>query len=118
MAWGDELIKRDVPFVNEVLRQLVTLSAGLLAAHIALYSQPLMRLGFKIAIAVLFLLALAIALAGTLPHRRTLHRRAPYQIKREIEIALRLKLTILRFSAGFLLLGLLLALVGVIASNP
>src|SRR5262245_10946070 len=75
---GDELIRRDLPFLNEVLRQLVTLSTALAGGAIAILNNT--RVGFRgeiVGAIACFLVALVVALWGMLPKSGEITRRAP-----------------------------------------
>jgi hypothetical protein len=65
---GDQLIKDTVPFLNQVIRQMVTLSAALLFGTIAISDKPILPFPATLTAVFLLLGALATsvwAMAGT-----------------------------------------------------
>ena len=113
---GDEQIKRRVPFLNEVLRQMVTLSTTLMGGTI-IFLKELVSDEFKKSIAIIFLFSLAAAFAGVLPHRSRIVRRCPDDIKVAYNEATSWKEWMLWISAGFLFVGLLIALIGIMVGR-
>src|SRR4051812_41938515 len=67
--FGGELVKRALPFVNEVLRQMVTLSSALAGGSAAFLGETMIGPGYKSAAVFCFVAALAFAFAGVLPYR-------------------------------------------------
>jgi hypothetical protein len=113
ISLGEEQIKRAVPFLNEVLRQLVTLSTALMGGSIAfLKADTPIHPTAKTSAAVLFLLALLAALFGVLPYRSTIRPLFPNDIKRSVQAAMVWKDRLVWLSSGFLVVGLVVVLFG------
>lgn len=117
VSLGDEQIKRNLPFLNDVLRQQVTLSTALMGGGIA-FLKDAMATGFKVGAVFLFLAALIVALVGVLPHPGMIERRAPGIIARSLERALDRKRHIAYAAAGLIVAGLIVALLGLLANLP
>ena len=66
--WGDELIKRNLTFLNDVLRQLVTLSTAMLSGSIIFLNDAMISRGLKLATIAMFLCALVIPHAFAAHH--------------------------------------------------
>jgi hypothetical protein len=113
---ADEQIKKNLPFVNEVLRQLVTLSTALIAGSVAILGITRLAIspGLAASAVVCFLVSLACALVGVLPYCTTIHRRSPEEIKESIRKATDWKLRLARISGGALFVGLLVLMLALI----
>jgi hypothetical protein len=116
-AMGDEIIKRNLTFTNEVLRQLVTLSTALVGGSMVFLKDgqdSLINAAFKIPAILFFLFALATAFIGMLPHSSTIWRNAPLDIRKDFERAVAWKSAMTWVAAGFLMAGLLTVLLGIL----
>lgn len=116
LEWARETLKRNLPFANEVLRSLMTLSATMLGGSIAFLdrvSSPWARI---VAI-ICFLLALIASLLGVRPFEGTTELQIPSRIKEHKEKALKKKQDCLRWAGSLLYLGFLVALLGVLTHS-
>lgn len=117
VLWTDaaqEIFKRNVPFLNEVLRQLLTASIALAGGGILFLSDAACQRGFKVTAGALFLLGILSALAGVLPYRDDV---CPFEV-RAVQDSLR---RVIAWKSGwiwaasvFVVLGLVVAFVGVL----
>jgi hypothetical protein len=112
---GDELVRRNLPYLNDVLRQLVTLSTALAGGSIALFKNDnLTAPGYRFTAIVFFLLALASAMYGMLPRAGVITRRAPNVIRSGLDNALNAKRTLCSACACFIVGGLVILLIGLL----
>lgn len=111
---GEELYKRNIPFLNDVLRQLLTTSVSLMGGGIVFLSDALCNKGCKVAAITMFLLATLSALGGVLPYRDDLPLSMPYAIKAGVERAIWWKDGFVYTASIFIVLGLGLAFAGVL----
>lgn len=114
-SWGDALLKETLPFLNQVLRQFVTLNAALLAGVAAFSDKGLMDRGLSITSMVLLLLALSAAIIGILPHGGWQRRCAGLEIREAVRGATEFKNWCVWLSAVMLLAALVVLTVGIIA---
>lgn len=114
VEWGYETIKNNLKFLNEVLRQLVTLSAALLGGSIAFYDPNMIGKGFKNAVVALYLFALIASFLGVLPYEGEINPQNPNSVKRHKEAARRYKRALLFVAEILLILGFLVALTGML----
>jgi hypothetical protein len=112
LALGEEITKRSLPFTNEVLRQMVTLSTAMAGGGAAFLNEPLITLTYKIPAVVFFLLALAAALVGVFPFVSTMDRNCPAEVKATVSRAVWFKLGCLCGSAIFSIVGLIAVVAG------
>ncbi len=112
--YGDDLTRDTIPFLNQVLRQFVTLSTALMGGSIAFLSDSLVDPDFKKSIVVLFLFSLVAALLGVLPYRGKFHRRCPNEIKEVCLSARTWKTRFLWISAAMIFIGSLVAILGIL----
>ena len=115
VTWGRELLKNNLSFANEVLRQLVTLNTALLGGGIAFLNDTMIHPGFKQVIIVLFFLSLAVSFVGIMPYQGAIDARIPAEVKRYKEGAFRWKQRYLWTAGGLLVTGFLVSLVGLVA---
>ncbi len=114
IEWAEESVKRNLPFANDVLRLLVTLTTSLLAGSVALLKDRVPNWSFA-SVALFFFLALAGALSGVMPYEgMDLVLSDPDQIYEHKRAALRWKLRRLRWSRAFLLAGFAAAVGGLL----
>jgi hypothetical protein len=109
---GADMVKRVLPFVNEVLRQLVTLSATLAGGSAAFLSDALVGPWLKVPAVVCFLLALVAAFAGMLPYNAAVAWTQPHDVKRTVDRALAWKGGCLRVAAAAIVAGLVAVVAG------
>lgn len=114
VSLGDEQIKRTLPFLNEVLRQFVTICTALLSGTIVFLGDKLISPAFRTPVAIFFLFGLVSAAIGVLPYQLTYTRRCPEEIEEAFERARKWKAGLLWLSFAFLVSGLVLGLVGIV----
>ena len=110
--WGDEIYKRTPTFLNEILRQLLTLSISLMGGSIAFLSDSLIEKNCKLAAVILFFLGMICSFVGIFPFRDNFERRCAKDIRESIDRSIAWKDGWIYGSAVFISLGMLLALVG------
>lgn len=115
---ADHLERETLPFLNQVLRQMVMLTAALFAGLVTFSDRRVFPVGWLSAGAAPLLVSLACCLAGILPATSTAPRREPYLIKPEIEAGVRYKSRCLRLGAGFLFAALVILFIGLFVANP
>lgn len=114
-SYGDDLAKDAMPFVNQTLRQFVTLSSAFIGGVAAFYDKKIVDAKFSLAVIVCMLVCLAASVLGMLPIGGSVQRCAPYEIKRQVESGLAYKTNILRVAAFFFFLAVTALLVGLLA---
>ena len=113
VALGDEQIKRQIPFLNEVLGRLLTLSTALMGGSIIFLKDSFLAEQFKIPSLIFFLFSLISALVGVIPYQHKIARRHLTIIKQGTNRAAKWKVRSIWISAVFLILGLIGLLIGV-----
>jgi hypothetical protein len=114
VEWGFETIKNNLKFLNEVLRQLVTLSATLLGGSIAFLDATLIGAKVKNAAVAVFFLALIVSFLGILPHRGEIDPQNANSVKRHKDTVYKWKSFYLLLTEIFLALGFLITVIGMI----
>lgn len=112
VEFGGELVKRALPFVNEVLRHLATLSTALAGGSAAFLSDAMIGPWLKLPAVVVFVLSLAVAFLGIMPYHSEIRRICPDDVRGYVRRALRWKMACLYVSATLILVGLVAILVG------
>jgi len=108
LSLAGEFVKNNTKFVNEVLRQLVTLNTALLAGTIAFMNKDVIREGFKIPIIICFLGGLVIAFKGVFPYSGNISFLNPVRNELFNKNALEHKLWYIKWSGISSLIGFLL----------
>jgi len=109
--WAKDTIKRNIPFLNETLRSLLSLAIGLSGASM-IFMGAGVRIQFR-AVAVLFFLASAvISLLGASPYEGQVSFFCPADIETHKAKALRFKLASVRWATGLILAGIVAGLTG------
>jgi hypothetical protein len=116
--FGEELYKRNLPLLNEVLRQLLTTSVALMGGGVAFLGADLCNPDLRIAALIMFFLAVCAALIGVHPYRNNLALGMPYEIMASVENAVWWKDGFIWACSVFIALGLLAAFAGVIIGKP
>src|SRR5437870_12649275 len=65
--WGKETVRRNIPFLNEVLRSLLTLSVALCGGSLVL--GPTISIGWRVVAGSAFLIAAIVALVVVMPYK-------------------------------------------------
>ena len=113
VAWGQETFKRNLTFANEVLRSLLTVSASMLGGSAAFLHNQLPPVALTL-VAILFLVAMLVALVGVLPHEGQVDLRIPEAIRRHKKAALEKKLKFIEYASMFLIAGFIIAFGGIV----
>lgn len=114
LTWARDTLQQNLTYANEVLRQLVTLASTLLGGSIVLLDTVAPDPSWRTAVSALFFASLCAALVGILPYEEYVALNAPAEIRRHKAAALRWKRIYLWSSAGLLLAGFALALLGLV----
>jgi hypothetical protein len=111
---GQDLAKKQLPFLNDLLRQLLTMGIGLAGGGLYFLDEKMCHSGMKLAAVGMFFIAILCALAGVLPYRDRFCVSAPYEVKDFVDRAVTWKDCMIWGSSIFLFLGLAAAFVGVL----
>lgn len=111
---GNQLIRNRIPFMNEVLRQLLTLSVAMLGGSTFFLGPAVCHPGLRIAAMSMFLLSLLCALFGVLPFRATIRLHVVHEIRETIESIILSKDRFVWASSIFLVLGFAASVFGVL----
>lgn len=111
---GDELFKRNIPFLNDVLRQLMTLSVGLMGGGMFFLTDAVCDKGMRLVAMGMFFISLGISLIGILPYGHAVHLGMPVEIRESVNRAIWWKTGWVWGSTVFLVLGLGLAFIGLL----
>jgi hypothetical protein len=112
LAWARDTLQHNLTYANEVLRQLVSLASTMLGGSIVFLDTAAPDPSWRTAVSALFFASLCTALVGILPYEEYVALNAPAEIRRHKAAALRWKRIYLWSSAGLLLAGFALALLG------
>ena len=115
---GEEIFKRNLPFLNDVLRQLLTTSIALSGGTLMFLSDPQCHKGMKLTAAAMFALAMICSFIGILPYRDSVRLDVPAEIKENVKAATWWKYSWICGSITFIFLGLALAFLGVLVGVP
>jgi hypothetical protein len=110
--WGLETLKNNFTVLNDVLRQLVTLSASVLGGSIAFLSPRLIGTEYKNAVVITFFMSLVFAFFGMMPYEGKFDPQRPDSVKLHKGRAVKWKRTWVWITAASLTAGFLLATVG------
>src|SRR5579863_2182827 len=110
--WGLETLKNNFTVLNDVLRQLVTLSASLLGGSIAFLKASLLGTEYRNAVVIAFFVSLVFAFLGMMPYEGKFDPQRPDSVKRHKGRAVKWKRIWVWTTAGLLATGFLLATVG------
>ena len=114
LSLAGEFVKNNSKFVNEVLRQFVTINTALLAGTITFMNKEIINENFKIFVIFSFLISLVISFIGILPYSGNINFISPYIIKEFNKKLLNHKLKYLKLSAVVSGIGFLIIVVGMI----
>lgn len=114
LGWGYDSLKANFQLANEILRQLVTLSAALLGSSVYFLGKGAIPEKMVTPILLLLLASLIVSLLGVLPYTGTVDLNSPDKIRAHKESALKRKRRYICCSAAPLVIGLGLAGLGVV----
>lgn len=114
LSLSGEFVKNNTKFVNEVLRQLVTLNTALLGGTIAFMNKDVIRQELKIPIIICLLGGLVIAFKGVFPYSGKISFFNPIRVEAFNNDALNHKLKFIEQSGKCSLIGFLLIIVALI----
>jgi len=115
---GEEIFKRNIPFLNEILKQLVTMSIALSGGSLMFLDKSVCDPTLKLAASVMFFVALISSFVGVLPYRDSVRRSDPDAIKENVKKATEWKNGFVWAASIFIGLGLILAFFGVLLNKP
>ena len=118
IQWGREILKNNLVFTNDVLRQLITLNTALLGSSIAFLDERIIDLTLKKFIILFFLLSLIFSFIGVMPYGNSIDLRMPEEIKKYKETAFKWKRYCLWAASSLLAFGFLIALIGLVIHKP
>ena len=114
LSWAEESLKNTLPFLNDVLRQLVTLSSTLLGGSIAFISINMIGPRYHYVATISFFLALITSFIGILPRRGSVSFQDISQNQHDLEAALNWKLRLCRIAGVLIAFGFLAIIVGLL----
>src|ERR1043165_2349730 len=109
---GNDIFKRNVPFLNEVLRQLLTLSVRLMGGSLFFLSEATCDQRYKFVAICFFFFAMLAAFIGVLPFRDSVRIGDPAHIRASIKKAITWKDGFVWTASIFLILGFFVMLIG------
>ena len=115
---GESIFKGTIPYLNDVLKQLLTVSIALSGGTLMFLSDPQCSKGMKLAAAVLFGAAIICAFVGVLPYRDWVRLDVAAEIKDNVNRAIWWKYGWFCGTITFILLGLAVAFAGVLLAKP
>lgn len=118
VEFGEEIFKKTIPFLNDVLRQLLTTSIALSGGTLMFLTDPRCDKNLKLAAAVMFFLAIGCSFVGVLPYRDSFRPDCPAEIKANANRVTWWKYGWVSGAVVFIALGLVLAFVGVWFGMP
>ncbi len=92
ISWGRETLKNNINFLNEVLRQLVSLNVALLGGSIIFLDNRFVDDTFKVIVILAFLFSLMFSFAGIMPYGRSVDLRVAEDIRKHKRFVFILKL--------------------------
>lgn len=114
LQWGLETLRANVDLVNDILKQLLTLSAALIGSGVFFLTKDIVPNNFIAPILILFVISLILSLLGLLPYVADIDINSPSGIKQYKNQVFKSKLIFVRFSAALLIIGLIASGLGVI----
>jgi hypothetical protein len=117
MEMSREVVRNRLPFINEVLRSLLTLNATLLGGSIVLLDPKTVGYDYRNASILFFFFSLVAAFLGVMPYSTRLSMLKPNQIQRELTGAFQRKRFFLILAGAFLSIGLGAAFFGLISNG-
>jgi hypothetical protein len=113
--WAIDSRKANLQLANDVLRQMVTLSATILGAGVVFLTKDVIPERFIVPVLLAFLFSLGFSFWGILPYFGMPDITSPDEIKKHKLAALKHKLDCMRAGALFFVGALLGAVLGVLA---
>ena len=113
LDWGQETFKANISRLNELQKNLATLSVSLLGGSLIFYADANIAPVYKVLVSLTLLAAAIVCLLGSLPERGAIDLTSPAQIKRFKARSLVTKNRWYVASFCLILCGLTVALVGV-----
>lgn len=107
--WGRETLKANIGIVTDVLKQLITINVALLGGGAAFLQSSDVGTAPRALILFAFFVGLISSLFGVIPTESKVDWRVPEEVKIHKSRALSWKRGFLSVSAGFTVLGLLVA---------
>ena len=113
IAWGRETFKNNINYLNDVLRQFITLNATLLAGSVVLLNDKIVDSNFKFLILVMLLTSLITAIIGIMPSGLIVDIRVANDIYRHKKFVARLAFVLVVITALLLVGAFIIALIGI-----
>ena len=108
----NDIVRTDLDHLYEVTRHLTTLASVMLGGGLVFLDPSLLNVGWKNAVSMAFLIALVISAYGLLPFSRQIDLGDLDAVRGYLNDARAHRLQLVRAGCAFLLLGFLLALIG------
>jgi hypothetical protein len=118
ISWGRETLKNNINFLNEVLRQLVSLNVALLGGSIIFLDNRFVNDTFKALVMLAFLFSLMFSFAGIMPYGRSVDLRVAEDIRKHKRFVFSLKFYFTVMAGILLGAGFIVALVGLLVHKP
>ncbi len=115
LDWGRESLRNNLRLLNDVLRQLVTLTSTLLGGTVVFLDEKIINPSYKIYIIMAFFIALIIAFIGMLPHTSKVNLSSPSAIKEHKIKSTRIKRYLVLGAGTLVFVGFFLTGVGMLA---
>ncbi len=115
---GEELYKKTIPFLNDVLGKLLTISVTLSGGTVFFLGDRTYPNGMRIVVVFMFLLAFIMAFMGIIPYRVSIRYCCPDEVRETVTSAIWWKDGYIWGSSIFIVLGIILAAVGFLVGTP
>lgn len=114
LSWAEQSLSSALPFVNEVLRHLVTLTSTLLGGSIVFLSADMIGKTPHLLAVVGFFLALALSFIGMMPFSGHIDFQDPARNEEHLTSTLKMKMRLCRAAGLLILAGFVCAIVGLL----
>ncbi|MGH2509771.1 MAG: hypothetical protein ACRDHZ_20520 [Ktedonobacteraceae bacterium] len=112
IAWGRETFKNNISYLNDVLRQFITLNATLLGGSFVFLDDKIIDSNFKFWVLIILLASLTVAIIGIMPYGLRVDLRVASDIRRHKTFVTRLTFIFLVITAILLICAFMVALIG------
>ncbi len=117
IAWGRESLKNNISFLNDVLRQLLTIDVTLVAGSIVFINTKLLNSFFNIFFVFTFFGSLIAALLGIMPFGLIVDLRVPEDIRKHKTFVFTWKLKLTILAGGLLIVGFVFAFISLLVQS-
>ena len=115
---GEELYKKTIPFLNDVLSKLLTISVSLSAGTVFFLGDRTYPQGMRLVAIIMFMLAFGSALIGMIPYRASISYCCPNEVKKTVDDAIWWKDALIWATCIFIVLGVVSATAGFFMLGP